>query len=164
MAAKKKSTGSSKPKKKAPAKKKAAAKQKAAPKKKAAPAKKAAAKKKAAPKKKAAAKKKATPNKKSAAKTEAAAATEKTTSEVAEPKKIDRPKGSVSSMDVTLGHIFSIRPRVNTGFRQNHLLEAKRALIDEVFADLREAARAVAEEALVITRGGAARPEKHRRR
>ena len=113
---------------------------------------------------KAAAKKRATPNKKSAAKTGAAAATEKTTSEVAEPKKIDRPKGSVSSMDVTLGHIFSIRPRVNTGFRQNHLLEATRALIDEVFADLREAARAVAEEALVITRGGAARPEKHRRR
>jgi len=67
-------------------------------------------------------------------------------------------------MDVTLGHIFSVRPRVNTGFRNHDLLEAKRALIDEVFSDLREAARAVAEEALSITRGDSARPEKHRRR
>jgi hypothetical protein len=80
------------------------------------------------------------------------------------PKKVDRRKGSASSMDVTLGHIFSIRPRINTGFRQHDLFEAKRALIDEVFSNLGDAARAVAEEALAITRSAAARPEKHRRR
>ena len=66
-------------------------------------------------------------------------------------------------MDVTLGHIFAIRPRVNTGFRQHDLFEAKRALIDEIYSDLAEAAREVAAEALSITRGAAARPQKHRR-
>ena len=82
----------------------------------------------------------------------------------ATPKKVERPKGSVSSLEITRGHIFAIRPRVNTGFPQNDLLEAKRALADEVYGSLGEAARAVAEEALSITRNTASRPEKHRPR
>ncbi len=172
MAVKKKSRGSSTPKKKATAKKKAASGKAAPVKKKAAPKKKAAAKKKAAPEKKAAAKKKAAPKKQSAPKKEAApkkAAAPKQVApaaakEAAAPRKVERPKGSASSMDVTLGHIFTIRPRVNTGFRQHDLFEAKRTLVDEVYANIRDAARAVAEEALSITREAAARPTKHRRR
>jgi hypothetical protein len=67
-------------------------------------------------------------------------------------------------MDVTLGHVFALRPRVNTSFRPQSFAEARRALAEERYADLGEAARAVAEEALSITREGAARPERHRRR
>jgi hypothetical protein len=166
MAAKKKSSASKASKKgaskksaagKAPKKaaKKKAAKKKAAVKKKAAPKKKAAAaKKKAVAAKKPGAKKAET--KKSVAKDEKVAA--------APAKKSPRPEGSVSSMDVTLGHVFAVRPRVNTSFRQHDFLEAKRALDEEVYKSISEAARAVAEEALTITRGAAERPYKHRRR
>jgi hypothetical protein len=67
-------------------------------------------------------------------------------------------------MDVSLGHVFALRPRVNTSFRPQSFGDAKRALAGERYADIGEAARAVAEEALSITREGAARPERHRRR
>lgn len=67
------------------------------------------------------------------------------------PKNAARPSG-VSSMDVTLGHVFALRPRVDRSFRQSNLQAAKRTLQDEAFADLTEAARAVADEALKMTR------------
>jgi hypothetical protein len=146
MSAKKTTTGSSTPKKKAAKKKATPGKKKAAAKKKAAPAKKRAAD--AAPKK--------------AASKESVADTpiQKEAQPAAPPV---RPEGSVSSMDVTLGHVFSLKPRVNKSFRSNDLSQARRALADRVYADLAEAARAVAEEALSITRGAANRPEKRRR-
>ncbi|MAG29737.1 MAG: hypothetical protein CL908_02445 [Deltaproteobacteria bacterium] len=144
MAAKKK-TGSGAPKKKS-AKRKSPVKKKAAPKKGAASTEKKASAKAAAP-----AKKKAEARKDPAAKPDAAPTPA-------------RPEGSVSSMGVTLGHVFALRPRVNTSFRQNDLSQAKRALASEVYPDLAEAARAVAAEALALTRGAAARPERRRRR
>jgi len=159
MAAKKKSSGTKAPKKKAAAKKKAAPKKKAAAKKKAVPKKKAPAKPKPAAKARP-----AVDNEKTAPAVVRRATAPKTAKTQTTPKNVDRPKGSVSSMEITRGHIFAIRPRVNTGFPQNDLFEAKRALADEVYASLGEAARAVAEEALSITRGTASRPEKHRRR
>ena len=72
-------------------------------------------------------------------------------------------KSGVSAMDVTLGHIFALRPRVDRSFRKTDLGQAKRNLEDESYVDLHEAARAVAEEALDITRGAAQRPSKRRR-
>jgi hypothetical protein len=152
MAAKK-TTGSSAPKKKAAAKKKAA-KKKAA--------KKSAAKKPAAaPKKKKAAAKK-TVQSDAPAKTEPKVEASKAP---AEPTPDVPPEGAGMSMEVSLGHVFALRPRVNTSFRQNDLSEARRALKDEVYPDIATAARAVAEEALSLTRGAASqRPRKHRRR
>lgn len=72
-------------------------------------------------------------------------------------------KDRVSAMDVTLGHIFSLKPRVDRSFRQSDVSQAKRNLADETYADLPEAARAVAEEALDITRAAAQRPNMQRR-
>ncbi len=148
MTAKKKSTGSSAAKTKKAAKERAtSAKKKAsAPKKKASP-------KKAAPKIK----------KAKAAATETVAREKPSTKPESAPPP-DRPEGAISSMDVSLGHIFALRPRTNTSFRPADLSQARRALATEVYADLAEAARAVAEEALSMTRGAAARPERQRRR
>ena len=67
-------------------------------------------------------------------------------------------------MDVNLGHVFAVRPRLNTSFRQHDFFEAKRALDEEVYSNIHEAARAVAEEALAITRGAAVRPGTNSRR
>ena len=145
MTAKKSTTASSAPKKKA-AKKKAAAGNK-----------KATAKKKASAKKKAAvaAPKKSLPDEPNGPATPPAEA------EAAAPP--IRPEGSFSSMDVTLGHVFALKPRVDKSFRNNDFAEARRALADEIYTDRSEAARAVAEKALSITQGSANRPEKRRR-
>lgn len=59
---------------------------------------------------------------------------------------------TVSSREVNLGHIFSLRPRVPTSFRQEYFREARRLLDDETFASLQEAARAVVDKALELTR------------
>ena len=104
--------------------------------------------KKAAAKKKASAEK-ATP-KKAAAKKKASAP----------KKKGSSSKGSTSSAEVNLGHVFALRPRVNTSFRPNDFMTAKRALREESYSNLQEAARAVAEEALNLTRGDSTKIEK----
>ena len=115
--------------KKAGAKKKPAAGKKAAGKKAAA---------KAAPKK--AAPKKAAPRK---------AATKKA------PEKTPAKKRSgVSSLDVNLGHIFALRPRLATSFRPDDLRVARQLLQDESYKTITEAARAVAERALDLTHAG----------
>ena len=148
---------------KAAAKGKAAAKRKASTKKaaKAAPAKKASArapaKKKAVAKKaemapEAAAKEKKQPQAPPASSAPAEAAT-----------KTPAKKGTVSVQEVTLGHVFALRPRVNKSFRPNDFMQAKRSLRDERYESLEEAARAVVEEALSLTRRDA-RPQKHRKR
>lgn len=69
-----------------------------------------------------------------------------------------------SSTDVHLGHLFDLRPRVDTSFRQQSFLDAKRSLRDERYESLAEAARAVAEEALALTRGKSSRSDSQRRR
>jgi hypothetical protein len=132
MAAKKKSAGSSEPKTKKPAAKTA--------------------KKKAAAKKSAA---KSKPAAKSGSKKEAdapaVAATTPDPGSKAAPS--SGGKATISSSDVNMGHVFALRPRPNTSFRQHDFLRAKRALEEEPYSDLAEAARAVAEEALALTRG-----------
>ena len=64
------------------------------------------------------------------------------------------PKGRFSAADVNLGHVFALRPRVTTSFRQEHFRNAKARLRDESYATIEEAARAVAETALEITHDG----------
>ena len=136
--------------------------------------KKAAAKKKKAKKKGAASSKKAAP-KKSAAKKPAAkkAAKKPATKKVARKKasatasaeqKPAATSSAASSTSVTLGHVFALRPRVNTSFRPPDFARAKRALEDESFSTIEDATRAVAEKALELTRGDAARPLKRRGR
>ena len=56
-----------------------------------------------------------------------------------------------SSTAVNMGGIFALRPRVNTSFRQEHFLTARRLLEVEAYATLDEAARAVAERALELS-------------
>jgi hypothetical protein len=100
--------------------------------------------------KKAAARKKATAKPKApSAKAEAAAP----------PKAADatpktRKKGTVAAKDVNLGHVFALRPRVNTSFRQPDFLRARELLEDESYETTSAAARAVAEKALELTHDG----------
>ena len=65
-----------------------------------------------------------------------------------------KPKAKVSSMSVNLGHLFSLRPRVSKTFRQADFLTARQLLQDEDYANIEEAARAVAEKALDLTHKG----------
>jgi len=59
--------------------------------------------------------------------------------------------GKVSSIGVNLGHIFALRPRVNTAFPPGNFNTAKHFLRDESYASIEEAARAVAAKALELT-------------
>jgi len=67
-------------------------------------------------------------------------------------------KGEVGVEPVTLGHIFALRPKVNTSFPQAEFLEAKRELAGKCYGSIEEAARAVAEKALT---GANRKPSKH---
>ncbi len=128
-----------------------------------APRKKQAAARKPTPKKKSGAKKaggrRAAPAKKAPAKRKPAAKSTATRSAPAEKparsaKSHKKSKGKVSSMQVNLGHVFSLRPRVSTTFRQPDFLTARHFLQDESYASIEEAARAVAEKALEMTHEG----------
>ncbi len=155
MAAKKKTAGKRAPKKAATSrnKKKASAKKKAAPKKGAATKDKISAKNK---KNKASAKKETTSKPKAATKKKAGSGGKSSADKTI--------SASISTMDVNLGHVFSLKPRINTSFRQNDFLAAKRALREETFGSIIDAARAVAEEALALTRGDAAGADSKRHR
>ncbi|MFP8873309.1 MAG: hypothetical protein VCB42_01970 [Myxococcota bacterium] len=63
-------------------------------------------------------------------------------------------KDAVSSLSVNLGHVFALRPRVSTTFRQPDFLTARHMLQDESYGSIPEAARAVAEKALELTHDG----------
>jgi len=65
-----------------------------------------------------------------------------------------RKTGGVSSEGVHLGHVFALRPRVPTSFRQADFLKARSLLSGESFASVEEAARAVVEKALDLTHEG----------
>lgn len=62
--------------------------------------------------------------------------------------------GSVSSLAVNLGHIFALRPRVETSFKPGNLETAKHFFRGHSYATIEEAARAVAEKALELTHEG----------
>jgi len=64
------------------------------------------------------------------------------------------PAGKVSAMSVNLGHIFALRPRVETSFRPIHMQQAKHQLASEAFDSIEDAARAVADKALDSTHEG----------
>ncbi|HTO08840.1 MAG TPA: hypothetical protein VMR86_17460, partial [Myxococcota bacterium] len=59
--------------------------------------------------------------------------------------------GGVSAADVNLGHVVGLRPRTHTGFKPEAFAEAKRALAEQRFATIEEAARAVAEKAVALS-------------
>lgn len=71
--------------------------------------------------------------------------------------------GSVSSTQVTLGHVFKVRPKINTSFRPPDFARAKKLLAKESYETIQDAARAVAEEALSLTRGEATKATSHKR-
>jgi len=75
---------------------------------------------------------------------------EKATKKAAAPKRTRKAKARAA--EVNLGHIFQLRPRVNTSFKPDELRAAKQALEEEGFASVAEAARAVAEKALELNR------------
>jgi hypothetical protein len=72
--------------------------------------------------------------------------------------------GSVSSLAVNLGHIFALRPRVETSFKPGNLETAKHFFRDGSYATIEEAARAVAEKALELTREGSGGKSSKRKR
>ncbi len=75
---------------------------------------------------------------------------------VSQPAKAEKAKkkGTVSSMKVNASHVFSLRPRVSTSYRQADFRTARQLLQDEDYADIEEATRAVVEKALEMTREG----------
>ena len=73
-------------------------------------------------------------------------------------------QGKGSSISVNLGHIFALRPRVNTAFPPGDLNTAKHFLRDESYASIDEAARAVANKALELTHKGPSPSRKGARR
>ena len=66
-------------------------------------------------------------------------------------KKKSKQGQGVSSAAVNMGHVFGLRPRVSSAFRQEHFLNARRLLEGESYASAEEAARAVAEKALALS-------------
>ncbi len=75
----------------------------------------------------------------------------------APPKPQEKKSGKkTSSTDVNLGHVFALRPRVRTSFRQEDFRSARLLLQDESYASIEEAARAVAGKALEMTLEGPA--------
>ncbi len=76
----------------------------------------------------------------------------------AKPTRSPAAQGGVSAAAVNLGHVFALRPRESTSFRQQDFLAARRLLQDESFGSLEEAARAVARRALALTHDVKGRP------
>lgn len=111
---------------------------------------------KSSAKKKSTAKKAATkkaPAKKKAAK--AAKDEPSATKDKAAPAKDTKAKKSgASSLDVVMGQLFGLRPRVSTGFRPDDFRQARQSLAGESYDTPKDAARAVAEKAIELTRGG----------
>ncbi len=107
-----------------------------------------------APAKKKTASKKAPAKKKAAAKEKAPAARKASAGKKAPKAPAESKETGVRAKDVNLGHVFTLRPRVNTTFRQPDFLRARELLVDESYASLPEAARAVAEKALELTHDG----------
>ncbi len=122
-------------------------------------AKKTAAKKTAA--KKTAARKPATSRKETGTRQARAskALSQQTSEKPASPDEKGAPKrtlaaGEFSSLNVNMGQILALRPRVAPSFRQPDFLNARLHLQEDSFGSVEEAARAVAEEALKLTRDG----------
>jgi hypothetical protein len=59
--------------------------------------------------------------------------------------------GTVLADEVLLGHVMALRPRVHVGFKPSAFADAKRALADERYATIQEAAHAVVQKAIEIS-------------
>jgi hypothetical protein len=70
---------------------------------------------------------------------------------VGPPKGETKRGGKISSLAVNLGHVFALRPRVSTAFRQEDFIAARRLLEGEAYTSIEEAARAVANRALSLS-------------
>jgi hypothetical protein len=74
-----------------------------------------------------------------------------------ESRSVGPPEGEtkhgekVSSLAVNRGHLFALRPRVSAAFRQEDFIAARRLLEGEAYTSIEEAARAVAERALLLS-------------
>ena len=81
-------------------------------------------------------------------------------------KKAPAKKSGFSALDVNMGHVFALRPRIETSFRPDDFRTAKYHLEGDAFKDAGEAARAVALKALELTHGDAVpgRKKKNRKR
>lgn len=60
----------------------------------------------------------------------------------------------IRSNQVVLAHLFALKPRVAMAFKPDDFRQAKQLLEDESYESIPEAARAVAERALELTRTG----------
>jgi hypothetical protein len=68
------------------------------------------------------------------------------------PRPADPPvAGAVGANDVLLSHVMALRPRIHVGFKPSAFSDAKRALADQRYATLQDAARAVAQKAVEIS-------------
>lgn len=119
------------------------------------------AKKTSKPAKKPATAKKPAAKKGSAKKAPAKKAAEAKATPAAKPGKPKTGSG-VRSTDVVLAHLFALRPRVATSFKPDDFRQAKQFLEEESYANVQEAARAVAEKALDLT--GSGLPKRTKRR
>jgi len=99
------------------------------------------------------AKKKAAAKKKTSAKKAASKDTKSAAPDAKAPAK-EASKGTVAAKDINLGHVFALRPRVRTSFRQPDFLRARDLLEDERYETTADAARAVALKALDLTHDG----------
>jgi hypothetical protein len=61
------------------------------------------------------------------------------------------PAGTVGADEVLLGHVMALRPRIHVGFKPSAFADAKRALVEERYASIETAARAVADKAIEIS-------------
>jgi hypothetical protein len=73
------------------------------------------------------------------------------------PAKKSDSKRTFSSTAVHMGHIFALRPRVETSFGTGDFQDAKQFLSEEAYDDAETAARAVAQKALELTHKGGAK-------
>ena len=62
-------------------------------------------------------------------------------------------KSGFSSLAVNMGHVFALRPRVGTSFRPDDFRDARQKLENEQFETAADAARAVVDKILELSRG-----------
>ena len=84
-------------------------------------------------------------------------------SETAQSDRAGNKGKGVSSIGVNRGHVFALRPRVNTAFSPGNFDTAKHFLRDESYPSIEEAAQAVVEKALELTNKGPSKRGRARR-
>jgi len=78
-------------------------------------------------------------------------------------KEASESRSGFSSVQATMGHVFQLRPKVSKGFRPDDFRRARQLLAEESYESIAEAARAVAERALELTRENSGKAVKPKR-